>query len=311
MINIVLCTYNGEKYLMQQLESIRNNTFTDWKIYVFDDISSDDTLKILNDFKNRYPTKIEISINSERKGWNSNFIHAAFEISKSMKTEDMMMFCDQDDIWNADKIERTYLEMKRLTGDYGNDVPLLVHGDAEITDENGNVLGKTFQKMMHYRHDHLDLSHHLMEAHVQGCTSMINKSLACSMKNVSEATSGYDEWIGMIAYALGHVSYIEEPLLKYRRHDSQVTSGTLNFWDIVGSKIGHLSEQKQYVFGYSREVRDFIQIFDGRIDDRSMEILMDFATLKDQGFWQRREIIIRDHFWKSGFLRNIGLMLLM
>ena len=91
-------------------------------------------------------------------------------------------------------------------------------------------------------------------------------------------------------------------------------------WDLDGTLLdsyeailaGIQETYEQFDIPFDREeVRDFIQIYDGRIDDRSMEILMDFATLKDQGFWQRREIIIRDHFWKSGFLRNIGLMLLM
>ena len=310
MIRIVLCTFNGERYIKEQLDSIIANTYNDWILYAFDDISSDNTVEILNEYEYTYPGKFVININTQLKGPQKNFLSAVFYVSHLSDADDYIMLCDQDDIWLNDKISKSYSVISGLNLKYGNGVPLLVSGDAKVVDENKNILSESYQELNCFGHKHLDLAHHLMENHIQGCTVMINKCLADLLYKIPQEVDMHDEWLGTIAYSMGHVGYIDDSLMLYRRYSESVTAGTTGFWKIAAEKIGHLSEQKEYVFSYSDEIKEFIFIYEDKLDEYDKELLYMFASLKDMNFIQRRITIIKYHMWKSGVIRNMGLMIL-
>ena len=138
-VDILLATYNAQRYIKEQLDSILNQSFSDWNLIVYDDGSNDDTLSIINTYVDRYPEKIKFISNNNRFGSALGSFSFLLTVSNSQYT----MFCDQDDVWDKDKIEKTLKKMKELENAFG-DIPLLVHTDLEVVNEDLQTIDKSF-----------------------------------------------------------------------------------------------------------------------------------------------------------------------
>ena len=136
MITIIMAVYNGQEYIREQLESLKDQTYTEWRLVIRDDRSSDKTAEIVKKFSDEVEQEVIFKVNEKPSGSAKN--NFALLINDA-KESDYVMFCDQDDIWKKDKIEITFNKMKQAEERYGRDFPLLVHGDVEVIDENGNI----------------------------------------------------------------------------------------------------------------------------------------------------------------------------
>ena len=94
MIKIIMGTYNGAKYIRDQLDSIRNNSIVNWELYISDDHSTDATLDIVEEFAKEQKQKVHIFINDAEHGVASNFLHATYKVGCSMSEDDYIMFCE-------------------------------------------------------------------------------------------------------------------------------------------------------------------------------------------------------------------------
>ncbi len=309
MVNIIMCTYNGGKYIEEQLQSIVDNTENDWKIFVFDDQSTDNTLEIIYQFEKIYPDKITVNINNIRKGAIVNFLSSIYDIGLKMKDNDFIMLCDQDDIWNPNKIQKTKNGMNELISVYGNNMPLLVCTDVTVVDDRMNTINDSFRRMNHYSIKRLDFSHLIMENKVQGCTTMINKSMALMLSRMPDRVVMHDGWMAFVASAFGKIKYIDEPTMKYRQHGSNV-QGSLGYKEDLKSKFANLGGQRQIVMNTTGQIAEFIEIYGQKLPQSILAAAKAFATLRQQNFFVRRYHLIKYHMWKSGILRNIGLLVL-
>ena len=131
-IAILLSTYNGEKYLKEQLNSLINQTYCGIEIIARDDGNSDTSLEILKSYNIKL---IENKQNLEAKESFLELLKCARENSDAK----YFMFCDQDDVWESDKVEKTLSKIQEMEKEYGK-IPLLVHSDLEVVDEDLNVL---------------------------------------------------------------------------------------------------------------------------------------------------------------------------
>ena len=134
LVSIAMATYNGEKYLRKQLESIYNQTYKNIEFIVCDDRSSDKTVKILQEYQNKYGLKF--FINEQNLGFVKNFEKAA-----SLCTGEYIAFADQDDVWLPDKIEI-------LLSEIGNNS--LICSDAKLIDENNNQVAESLVKNLNF-----------------------------------------------------------------------------------------------------------------------------------------------------------------
>ncbi|HZK11905.1 MAG TPA: glycosyltransferase, partial [Atribacterota bacterium] len=121
-INILMATYNGEKYVSEQIESIINQSFTNWILLIRDDESTDNTMKILDKYEKQESRIAVIRDDLGNLGQCLNFN----EIMKNVKTDSYVMFSDQDDVWLPTKIEESVKEIKRLENIRGTETPILV-----------------------------------------------------------------------------------------------------------------------------------------------------------------------------------------
>lgn len=306
MVTIVMATYNGEKYLEEQLDSILSSTYKDLKLYIVDDGSKDSTLEILNLYKKKYPDKIQYRINEKNLGVTLNFLNA---INKT--TSEYVMLCDQDDVWNKDKIEKTLNRMKQMEVQFGKDIPIAVFTDAYVTDSKLNIIHNSFFKSGRLNPSLTDLPHLLMENKLIGCTVMINGALRKIMqsKALPKHARFHDGWLGLIAASMGKISFISEPTLLYRQHETNVV-GNQGFLAYFLNRVGNLKKQKEALIALQIQAKEFAELYHDYIDGRKLDLIKNFAKLSDEGFFRRRLLILRYGYLKSGLIRNIGLMLI-
>ena len=309
MIKIIMCTYNGERYLGQQIQSILANTRTDWQLVISDDGSVDATYEIIEAYRKQYPNKISARKHEASNGAARHFLEMIRTIKGEMQKDDLIMLCDQDDVWNQDKIERTDHVMQRLVAGNGNKTPLLVCSDVCITDSDLHVMEPSFAKANHYNIKNIGFAQLMMENKVQGCTIMINKALADMIERIPGHMTMHDCWLGLVAAAFGKLEYINKPTMKYRQHAENVM-GNINFWTDMRNKMHNLEKQREIVMSTTVQIAEFIEIYGDRLSEEHRKEATAFALLPQQNFLRRRYTIIKYRMWKSGILRNIGLMIL-
>ena len=209
-IDILLATYNGEKYLEAQLDSILNQTYSNFRLLISDDCSSDNTQKILKEYEKK-DNRIQLFFQEKNLGVMKNF-----EFLLENVKNDYYMFSDQDDIWKKEKIEKSLKKLLETNSD-------LVYTDLEVVDENLNVTYPSYWKLKGIYNKikkYNNFESLYLNNFVTGCT-MISKSKLIKDVLPLPNTSKYvlhDYWIPLIISQKGKIAYIEEPLIKYRQH---------------------------------------------------------------------------------------------
>lgn len=225
-ISVLMSTYNGQKFVKEQIESILNQSFSAFKLYIRDDGSRDDTLSILNEMA-AADSRIEIINNSSsNKPGNLGFGESFSQIAKyalSDRDSAYFAFCDQDDYWQKDKLQKAYDALKETDGDS----PVLFASNYYICNEDLEVnstfnddtpmKGVTFQNMF-------------FEGVFPGFTMVLNRRLASLAfdNDYSKDIYYHDKWVSLIALGLGgDIIYDKTPLAKYRRYEGAASSTNL------------------------------------------------------------------------------------
>ena len=214
-IDILMATYNGEKYLEEQIDSILGQTYKNIRLIISDDCSTDNTKNILKKYQEK--ENIEIYYQKENLGYVKNF-----EFLLQKVENEIYMLSDQDDVWMSNKVEDT---LKKLEQDNAD----LVFTDLEIVDENLNTIDKSFnRKMDKFRKIEKTLgkkSFEYLYNNITGCTIMSKKEWINEIIPIPKNSKYviHDSWIGLIISLKGKISYLDKPTIKYRQHgDNQV-----------------------------------------------------------------------------------------
>jgi len=210
-ISIALATYNGEKYLQEQLDSYVNQKRQPNELVVCDDVSSDNTITILEKFQKIAPFKVNIVKNDTNLGYTRNF-----EKALSLCTGDIVFFSDQDDIWLSNKIEKIENIFKNNTT-----ISVIVH-DAELVDSNLKSTGLTKLKQL--------LSGGFKEKDfVTGTLSALRKDIIdIVLPFPPNISGGHDGWVHSIASLLNQRLVINDVLQKLRRHEDNTSEWIVN-----------------------------------------------------------------------------------
>ena len=129
---ILLATYNGEKFLREQLDSLLQQTYSDWTLYIHDDGSTDSTKEIIKEYEQKYENITMLRYPSQ-KGAKNNFMSLLERVEANY-----YLFCDQDDVWRKDKVEKEMARMMVLEKDFPGK-PVLVFSDLYVVDINLNI----------------------------------------------------------------------------------------------------------------------------------------------------------------------------
>ena len=215
-VTIVLSSYNGEKFIAEQIASIRQQTHTVWKLLVRDDGSSDRTTDILQAFAEADDRIILLTDQRGNLGPAASFgvlLESALNNGASY-----VALADQDDVWSPTKIARELELMLREEDQSGESKAILVHTDLTVVSEDLQLIHRSFLAHQGLRHmANSPLGTLLIQNFVTGCTTLINRPLLQLAVPLPKVIM-HDWWLALCAAALGKICYLPEPMVLYRQH---------------------------------------------------------------------------------------------
>lgn len=223
MIYILLSTYNGERFLREQLDSILAQTYTDWRLYARDDGSTDGTCSILKDYAEQ-DGRIVVIKDDKRFGAKCSFVYLLEQFGEA----DYFAFADQDDVWDSDKLEVCLNSMQKQEKQTP-DIPIVVHTDLRVVDEQLQPIAPSFWHYCNIRPELLDGDIHYMAlcSSVTGCAMLFNRAARACALPMRENAFMHDLWIAQRTLLNGgYVIPLYRTTIAYRQHGDNVLGAT-------------------------------------------------------------------------------------
>lgn len=244
-VAILMATYNGARFIRDQIHSIQQQTYTKWKLYVQDDLSTDDTLNIVQELA-ATDERICILPNNQKFGAMQNFAHLMQKVEA-----DYYFFADQDDIWFPDKIGMSLKVMLEKEKGNGNK-PIIVHTDLKVVDAQLNELSPSLWQMLRIS-PQLLRTFNSLTAHclLTGCAMTFNRKLRDICLPLPQEAIMHDTWLGLMTYKNGGIiCEISRPSMLYRQHGNNTLGAKDNEHNYLSGKLKNIiqtwKEQNEY-----------------------------------------------------------------
>ena len=228
-IAILMATYNGEKYLGEQIDSLLAQTYKDWHLYIHDDGSTDNTNAILQEYAQKH-SNIHVLEYESQRGAMGNFLSLLQRVEA-----DYYMFCDQDDVWLKQKVELSFEEMKRQEAACQGK-PVIVYTDLYVTDAALNITCNSFwQEICLYPEFITTFDEMAASTAITGCAMLFNRQVKDNVLFPATHATMHDAWITACTLRKnGKICPIFQQLVYYRQHeDNCVGSDDLNHIDLA------------------------------------------------------------------------------
>lgn len=262
-IQVLISTYNGEKYLKELMDSVLNQDVKQLTLIIRDDGSNDNTLKILDAYSN----KKNIKIFAER---NIGVIQSFFKLLKlSYPNSDYYAFCDQDDVWMRDKLSRAISKLN----EFPEEIPLMYCSRMILVNDKLNIIrySKPLRKPPSFNNA-------LVESIAAGCTIVINNSARkLLLKKIPLSTLMHDWWIYLTISAFGKVIYDIEPKILYRLHSSNTVGVEVKFIRKWNKRIKRFIKRGKKL-SISQQVNEFQKIYGMILPEDKAKILNKFIN---------------------------------
>lgn len=306
-LEIVMATYNGEKFVAKQIQSLLDQTWTDFSLLIGDDASTDNTPTIIVEFAKKYPDKITFIPFKDNVGANANFARL-LDISEA----DYIMLSDQDDIWLPDKVSSSMQAMQDLERQYGDDIPLLVYSDLIVIDENDMIIAPSWQKYVGIRPKSFTLPKLLSRHAFLGCTLLFNKELLMLSTPIPLEAGMHDYWLTLVATVFGKIKQVDHPTIRYRVHASNVV-GAKEYnakWFLLQWRHNPKfmeAFQQRILKAYARAFL-FYKRYNSSLSDSELNLLSNFLKLKFFPFHQELFYRLKYGFFEQTFWQNLALL---
>jgi glycosyltransferase involved in cell wall biosynthesis len=292
-VAVLLATYNGERYLAEQIESLLSQTHRNWTLYVSDDGSCDSTLDILERYRVDMGSRLHI-FQGPKRGFAANFLSM---IADDAITADYFAFCDQDDLWHPDKLERAIAWLKLQPSNR----PVLYCSRTRLVSEHGDPLGFSplFRKPPSFRNA-------IVQSIAGGNTMVFNAAL----KNlVSEsgnpAIVSHDWWLYMLASGCnGKIFYDPTPAVDYRQHNANLIGSNVS----LKSRLKRLRNVLSGHFLAWNEIN--LEALEGckhLLSDESRQTLECFSNARRTHTLGRVSGTLRSGIYRQGRLESLAL----
>ncbi|QQN30267.1 glycosyltransferase family 2 protein [Pseudomonas syringae group genomosp. 3] len=292
-----MCTYNGAAYLREQLESFAAQTFSDWVLYVSDDASTDDTLRILSDYQVLWGNQRLVIFNGPCKGFAENFISL---VQRPEIEADYFAFSDQDDVWFSDKLERSVNRLEHLD----SSKPALYCSRTRLVDADLKVIGVSplFSKPPSFKNA-------LVQSLAGANTMLINQTARGLLVRLPEHSPLIaHDWLTylLVTGCGGEVCYDAQPCLDYRQHSGNLIGANASTRD-------RLVRFRKMLSGRFIEWNDAnVAILKGMervltVENRA--VLTDFDNGRKQPFFKRVSTLRKAGIYRQTVQGNLSLIL--
>jgi glycosyltransferase involved in cell wall biosynthesis len=295
-VAILLCAYNGARFLSEQLGSIENQSHSDWKVWVSDDGSTDGTLALLEQYRLRWGENRLAVVSGPKKGFAANFLSLA---CRPEIDADYFSYSDQDDIWEKDKLRRAI----SMLSVFGNLAPTLYCGRTKLVDERGQFIGLSplFMRQPDFRN--------ALVQNVGGGNTMVFSRTARHILLDAGAdidVVAHDWWTYVaISGAGGQVIYDSEPTLLYRQHGQNLI-GSNNGW------LARFSRVRLLMHGQLRSWIDAnisaLQRIGARLSEPNRRVFDEFVSSRQGGAARRLIGLKRSGVFRQTLMGNLGLI---
>lgn len=287
-ILVLLSTYNGERYLSQQLDSLMQQVNIHLQILIRDDGSWDSTTTIIRDYLNKHPQQIRF-ISGSNLGARESFFELIKSTTDDLNQFDYFAFCDQDDIWEPNKLERAV----KLLLDETSDLPLMYCSSTQMVDSNLFPIGiwPTSPKKG------TTVYNALVENIAVGCTTVLNRTairlILSNFPSHIDQIIMHDWWIYLSVSAFGKVIFDEQPFIQYRQHGQNVLGGQNDsFW---------LKWKKRYVRFFrgdnhhiiSKQAKHFYECYSDRMDANIRQDIALFLEVEKSHLLSRATYVMK------------------
>ena len=309
---IFLATRNGELFINEQIESIVNQTFRDWVLLIRDDVSTDNILLLLKKWHARDP-RIRILDNLDEASGSALNNFSRLVSYRNKYQADYFCFCDQDDVWAADKLSKSLKALVKIENNGClKKLPALVHSDLEVVDRNLNTINRSFVTMMKLLPSSESMPARLLSRNeVTGCTLMCNKELLEVANPIPNDAIMHDWWLALVAAYTGRVRFLDETLVHYRQHSQNVV-GAKSFWQGLNpfnnwfafwrkGNLEFLRTMEQSALLYSHLKRKNI------LSKQKLDEIYSYSQLGTMSIDQRLKAAINMPIWRTHWLLNLVL----
>lgn len=294
-VKILLSTYNGERFLGEQIESLisQENVLID--ILIRDDGSSDNTINILDKYQKRGKIKYY-------NGKNLKPARSFVDLVKNSDNCDWYAFCDQDDVWDHDKLYKAVEKLSALD----KNQPIVYYSNLRIVDKNLKFyrFAKSNYRMPDNKYSCF------VENEATGCTMVFNKAAAIYIKNYEiPYLSMHDSWMYMIGRIFGIVIYDDRATINYRQHEGNVIGASLktNIFSKIKGQLGRYfisKEEPRY-----KNVVSFYNCYYNCLSEHDKKVLSVFLNYKNN-LCSRFRLIFDKNFRTGRFINDFKFMLL-
>lgn len=223
---VILCTYNGEKYLEKQIKSIMEQDREDFCLLYSDDGSTDSTKAILQSLQEKYGRRMRAFPRPMHSGSPAkHFLSILSALAKGeVETDNLeyIFLADQDDEWFPDKLSKTISVIKEEERKFGESLPILCHTDCSLVNSRGELLAKSYRSYQKLPGASYRFSRLLLQNHVTGASVGINKALLQYCKEIPEQVKMHDHWLALLANCFGEIQYLPYASYAYRQHEENV-----------------------------------------------------------------------------------------
>lgn len=303
-VEILMATWNGQEFIDEQLSSLFAQTFQDFQLIVRDDGSSDSTLDIVEQYRNRYSDRVVIRKNPSRQGPCRTFSLLVEESGSPY-----IAFCDQDDVWRPDKLELSVSAMKAVEAEHGSGTPVLVFSDLTIVDNNLRVMAPSLWKLGHINPDRASLGAMLVQNLVSGCTALANRSLILKASPIPKGATMHDTWLGLTAVVFGVLQPLHETTVQYRQHGEN-TVGAGHGWKSGNllKRLHHDKPFKERIEASRKQAETFVDRYSDQLNDQQKATLRIWSESRDFPLIIRQLTLHRKGLRGTSLFNHLGFL---
>lgn len=296
-VAILMSTYNAAPFLKEQVNSIIKQTYTNWKLVIRDDGSTDSTPLMIEEFTKK---DNRISFINKESQKNIGVIRSFFSLLENVDA-DFFMFCDQDDVWLQSKVK---MSLDKMEQQENIKTPILVHTDLKVVDQNLNTINDSFMEK-----EKLNLKNQLgnlvIQNNVTGCTVMINNCFRNIIidKGIPDEIIMHDWWMALVANCIGKVLYIDSQTMLYRQHSFNVVGSSSTIKKIMGG-YGRKKIMSSIIMA-SKQDAALIKLYREDLSNEKFDILNFAANMIYYSRLKRMKGLKTNNIFKSGFIRNL------